>query len=121
MLVRDINAQARANGGQPSPSARRLLWALHDAAVRVDDGPARFADETPAPRSGSVEIGAGEAAELLGCTPQYVRRLARAGRITARRCGPVWLINSASLDAYRHGGPPCPTRSTPSGPELTQT
>lgn len=120
MLVRDLDAQARANGGHPSPAARRLLFALHEAAVRDDEERPGFGAETPTTRHGSVEIGAGEAAVLLGCTPQYVRRLARSGRITARRCGPVWLINSASLDAYRHGGPPCPTPSKPPGPEPTR-
>lgn len=120
MLVRDINTQIRANGGQPSPAARRLLWALHDAAVRADEAP-RFAAETPPEGSATVEIGASEAAELLGCTPQYVRRLARTGRITARRCGPLWLISRASLDAYRHGEPTCPTPSRPPVPEPTLT
>jgi hypothetical protein len=37
-----------------------------------------------------------------------VRRLARSGRIQARRLGAAWLIDSASLDAYRTGAAPCP-------------
>ena len=116
MMVRDLNAQVRANGGEPSPAARRLLFALHTANVRAEEQPG-FPAETAQLPSGSVEIGTGEAAALLGCTPQYVRRLARAGRIRARRCGPAWLINTASLNAYRHGGSPCPTPSQMSAPQ----
>ncbi|MFJ6438674.1 helix-turn-helix domain-containing protein [Streptomyces sp. NPDC091416] len=80
-----------------------MLYALHDAAQR----PARPAPSsvpgTPAAVPATVELTAYEAAALMGCSPEYVRRLARAGRVLARRAGPAWLINTASLDAYRKG------------------
>lgn len=110
MLVRDLDAQARANGGQPSPAARRLLWALHAAAVEADERPT-FPNETPGPAPATVEMDVNEAAALLECSPQYVRALARAGRVRARRASRVWLLDRASLDAYRRGESPCPRHS----------
>ncbi|MFC8715803.1 helix-turn-helix domain-containing protein [Kitasatospora sp. NPDC057198] len=50
-----------------------------------------------------MELTAPEAAELLACSPEYVRRLARTGRLVGRRAGWAWLINRDSLDTYRHG------------------
>ncbi|WUQ57126.1 helix-turn-helix domain-containing protein [Streptomyces virginiae] len=50
-----------------------------------------------------MELTAEQAALLLGCSTEYVRRLARTGRVLARRAGPAWLIDPASLDAYRKG------------------
>jgi excisionase family DNA binding protein len=43
-----------------------------------------------------------EAAAILGCTPQHIRRLARAGRITGRRTPHgSWRCSVASVTAYR--------------------
>ncbi|MGW9031010.1 excisionase family DNA-binding protein [Streptomyces sp. NPDC055722] len=45
-----------------------------------------------------------EAAAVLGCSAGYVRRLARAGTIRARRIGArAWAIDRTALDHYRHG------------------
>ncbi|WP_371588272.1 helix-turn-helix domain-containing protein [Streptomyces virginiae] len=101
-LVRDLTARARADGGEVSPGARRLLYALHEAANRAERE-ASSAAGTPTPGSGTVELTAEQAALLLGCSTEYVRRLARTGRVLARRAGPAWLIDPASLDAYRKG------------------
>ncbi|WP_328488237.1 helix-turn-helix domain-containing protein [Streptomyces zaomyceticus] len=51
----------------------------------------------------TVELTAHEAALLLECSPEYARRLARTGRLLARRAGTTWLINPTSLDNYRKG------------------
>ena len=40
------------------------------------------------------------AAELSGYSAKYLRRLARQGRIDARKVGRDWLINRESLLAY---------------------
>ena len=42
-----------------------------------------------------------EGAELTGFSVDYVRRLARAGRIEARKVGRDWLIERASLLAFK--------------------
>lgn len=47
-------------------------------------------------------VTAEEAAEILKCTPQHVRRLARAGRIAGRRAPHGnWRCSTASVFAYR--------------------
>jgi excisionase family DNA binding protein len=46
-----------------------------------------------------------EAAALLGCTPQHVRRLVRAGRITGRRTPHgSWRCSVASVTTYKKSG-----------------
>jgi excisionase family DNA binding protein len=41
-----------------------------------------------------------EAIQASGYTGQYLRRMARNGRIRALKCGPFWLVELASLQAY---------------------
>ncbi|WP_405801942.1 helix-turn-helix domain-containing protein [Streptomyces sp. NBC_01506] len=48
-------------------------------------------------------VTARQAAALLACSPGFVRRLARSGHLQGHKAGPVWLIDRASLDAYRYG------------------
>ncbi|MGW0596113.1 helix-turn-helix domain-containing protein [Streptomyces sp. NPDC002776] len=105
-LVRDLSGRARADGGEVSPEARRVLYALHAAAVQDEGAGPAFAPETPVRAAASVELTARQVAEILGCSAQYARTLARSGRVRARRAGPAWLIDSASLDAYRTGRSP---------------
>ena len=45
-------------------------------------------------------INTSEGAELTGFSVDYVRRLARAGRIGARKTGRDWLVNKKSALAY---------------------
>lgn len=106
-LVRDLTARVRADGGEVAPGVRRLLIALHAADQRAEataSGPSSEAGTFPTARA-NVEIAARDAAALLGCSTEYVRRLARAGRFQARRVGAAWLIDSADLDRYRHTPP----------------
>ncbi|MGW2580633.1 helix-turn-helix domain-containing protein [Streptomyces virginiae] len=95
--------QNRANGGALTPEARELLRALDRGA----QGPAPLAGSTggtPAPDSCNVvTCTARQAAQLLACSPGFVRRLARSGRLQGHKAGPVWLIDRTSLDAYRFG------------------
>ena len=102
-LVRDLTARVRADGGEVSPSVRRVLYALHDATQRAEQPEPGSDNGTPAVLPATVELTAHQAALLLECSPEYARRLARSGRVHARRAGPAWLIDSASLDAYRKG------------------
>ncbi|MBM7091038.1 helix-turn-helix domain-containing protein [Streptomyces sp. S12] len=106
VLVRDLSERVRSDGGEVSPAVRGVLRALHEAAVRPG-GEGGSGAGTAGEGAASVgEVTAADAAELLGCSPRYVRRLAGSGRVAARRAGPVWLIDRASLDAYRTGGGP---------------
>jgi excisionase family DNA binding protein len=105
-LVRDLTARARADGGELSTEARRVLHALHAAAVRGDHTEPSSSGGTSDQSPATVELTAAEAAFAMRCSPSYARRLARSGRVRARRAGPVWLFDSESLDAYRTGSTP---------------
>jgi excisionase family DNA binding protein len=41
-----------------------------------------------------------EAAALAGYHPDHIRRLIRAGEVSARKFGPVWAVSQESLVAY---------------------
>jgi excisionase family DNA binding protein len=104
-VVRDLTERVRTDGGEVSSAARGVLRALHAAASQ----PSREGDGsefgTPSDQGASVrEVTVATAAELLGCSQRYVRRLAESGRVAARRDGWIWLIDRASLDAFRTGG-----------------
>lgn len=89
-IVLGLTDRVRTDGGEVSTSARRVLWALHEAAQRQDE--AGFPDETPPPAQVTVEMTACEVAAVMGCSPQYVRRLCASGVLRARRAGRQWMI-----------------------------
>jgi excisionase family DNA binding protein len=109
-LVRDLTARVRADGGEVGPRVRRVLYALHEAAQHPTTPTVERSSDigtSPGPAATVEEVTVDEAAALLGCTPGYVRRLARAGTLAGRRHGArTWALDRAALDAYRH-------RSTP--------
>lgn len=101
-LLRDLTSDVQANGGRLAPSVYSLLWALRDAQDADEKGrrtvstPAGSAPGTPVSGAPIVEISTAEAARLMGCSGSYVRRLARSGRVPARRLGAQWLITPAA-------------------------
>ena len=42
-----------------------------------------------------------EAVERSGYTAQYLRRLARRGRLPAFKVGHVWVVDAGALERYR--------------------
>lgn len=42
-----------------------------------------------------------EAVARSGYSPQYLRRLARRGRLTALKVGHFWLVDANALETYR--------------------
>ncbi|OQD52732.1 hypothetical protein BM536_031985 [Streptomyces phaeoluteigriseus] len=94
------SALARTNETGLSPDARTQLAAFRLAARRTVS-PTKPAGDSPAK---VVMLGMGEVAALLGCTPQWARRLASRGDLPgAQRVGGTrtWVISSTDLDAYR--------------------
>ncbi|WP_317992358.1 excisionase family DNA-binding protein [Streptomyces sp. JV180] len=98
VLLRDVGARLSVDGGKVAPGLPGLLWALKEAADRAE-AEGGSAPGTPAERPVSVEISTAEAAQQLGCSEGYVRRLARAGRLRGRKVGPVWLVTEAAIVA----------------------
>lgn len=98
-LILGTTVRVRANGGVLAVGAHELLFALQLAAEQ----PPSSAPGTPTAGSATVELTARQAAQLMGCSTEYVRRLARTGQVRARRAGPAWLIDTASLEVHRKG------------------
>ena len=60
-------------------------------------------------------ITTGEAAELTGYHLKHVQRLARQGKVKARRVGAIWLVSRADLLAYKANTKPGPTPKADGG------
>lgn len=90
-VVLGLREHVRHNAGTVTPDCQRLLHAL---AAAADQG--STASGTSEPESATLDTGHGltclQVADRLGCTVGYVRRLARAGRLTGKRVGRDWLI-----------------------------
>jgi excisionase family DNA binding protein len=80
LVARVLIGEARDHGARATSQAMRLLQRL----MHPEPGarPAALAET----------LSAVEAAQRMGCTTTYVRRLAAAGRIDAQKVGPVWAI-----------------------------
>lgn len=98
IVLRDLSSRVRADGGELSVGVRELLWGLHAAAAGVEQR-AGSVDGTSGGGPVRVEVGISDAAARLGCSPEYARRLARGGRLSARRVGRTWLVDAAALAA----------------------
>ena len=48
----------------------------------------------------SVLLSTSDAARPLGVSTRTARRLAASGRLTAKRIGPVWVVQERDLDEY---------------------
>jgi excisionase family DNA binding protein len=105
-LVRDLTARVRADGGEVSPDARRVLWALHEAAQRAVEPRRAGPVVVESSRVRTVPAGyvtVAVAARRLECSPRWIQRLARSGRVEAVRAGPVWLVSETALEKHRRG------------------
>ena len=86
----EMELRGRAGGG--SELLMDLIKALGDS-VRIREAVGvSFAKAEPE-RPAKVEWSVGDAAPLVGCSPQYLRRMAGEGRVPARRIGHAWLID----------------------------
>jgi len=110
LLVAGLWDLAKTNGGTVNPELRRLVVDLHQAdqqrhqAPTVATPPTGAGTGTHDGQALTVEVSTRDAAHAMGCSVEYVRRLARSGRLTARRAGRrTWLITirKDTLDADR--------------------
>ena len=99
IVLRDVSVRVRADGGELSQGVRELLWGLHAAASEAERAADGSVGGTLEGATGTVEIGIPDAARRLGCSREYARRLARGGRIPARRVGRTWLVDAVALAA----------------------
>jgi excisionase family DNA binding protein len=80
LLARAFVVEAREHAARPTGRALALLRRLAQPVA------------SPVGEPAAETISVAEAAERMGCSSAYVRRLASAGRIAAERVGPVWAI-----------------------------
>ncbi|MGV9331057.1 helix-turn-helix domain-containing protein [Nocardia sp. NPDC003726] len=78
---------------------RRIGAPIPDHIRRLFDrlGNARDAEE-PDPRIESDEISAETAAAILGCSPQWVRKI--AADLDGVHVGRIWVFNRATVEEY---------------------
>jgi excisionase family DNA binding protein len=102
LVLSELRRRQRVDATPLRPSAEAAVVALIHASEQRPGSTGGTSDD----ESANVEITARQAASHLACSPGFVRRLARSGRLKGHKAGPVWLIDKASLDAYRYGGTP---------------
>lgn len=97
LLVAGLAQRAQRDGLPVSEAGRRLLWALADAADRHEQ-PTGSVVGTPAAQPAILSAVADIAAVAarMGCSEAYVRRLARQGRLDARKVGGRWIVNEGA-------------------------
>jgi excisionase family DNA binding protein len=93
-LVRDMVTEARTSAGQPSPAARALLYALHEAAQRHEQDVAIC--DTLGVEQVSQGLTVREVAQRMGCSTSWVRQLLATGRLVGRRAGGVWIVETSA-------------------------
>lgn len=100
LAVTGARAVQERDGGLPlAPGMAGLLAEL----AMSGSGHAVRSVAPVTPRSPGRWLTVGQAAGLMRLTCRHVRRLARGGRLTARRAGRAWLIDPDSAEDYRKG------------------
>lgn len=90
-LVVKYNAEVRARQGLGSPVLMAFIEAVGQS-VRIRE--VVSLTKVPDQRSERLWISVKDAAKGMGCSEQWVRELARGGRLPARRVGRTWLIDA---------------------------
>jgi excisionase family DNA binding protein len=108
-LVRTAAAALERLYGSVPADVARLADQLAGSAAGTSNGQVsgrRGTAEPPAcgdmASSGSTRQGISEAAECLGVSPEYVRRLCRNGTLTAVKVAAAWQIDPGSLAELAH-------------------
>ena len=104
-LIKPSLKQLMAPGMRPLRDEERQLLAALDAAVRLEmyrDSPSSSSGTSPGDDSGTLEyVNTTTAATLLGCTPRWVRVLARAGTFRSRMVDGRWQVALEDVEQRR--------------------
>lgn len=90
MVARYRESVAHRSGAGSPVLMAFLRSCAESVRIREAVGPLPLPEVPPAPPV--ILLSAAEAAAVMGCTPRWVRHLAQAGRVPARRVGRTWLI-----------------------------
>lgn len=102
-VLRAYRAEVSRNGGTGnSVLLMEFLTAMADSArlreELADAAPLAVLDTAGTEK---IELSVVEASRLLGCSPGYVRRLLREGKLAGRRVGRDWLVDASRIDLQR--------------------
>lgn len=98
VLVRGLTVHVRSDGHPVPTWAQPVCQALAEVAELPCPAVGSATGTAPESLEASTWAPVDEAADLAGCSAAYVRRLARSGRVRARRVGSrSWLIDIESL------------------------
>jgi len=109
--LRAMEQLYRTRGARLTPALRSIVAQLDEAAAPTElptGAPTDVDASTPVPRGQWLPLSAhdlltaDEAADLLGCTPNNVRDLARRGALPGHRTGGRWLLERDAV-ALRAG------------------
>jgi len=109
--LRALEQLGRTRGARLTPALRSIVAQLDEAAAPAESptgAPTDVDASTPVPRGEWLPLSAhdlltaDEAADLLGCTPNNVRDLARRGALPGHRTGGRWLLERDAV-ALRAG------------------
>ena len=101
LLLRALDQEMRDYGAMATPALNAFLRELHSASLGPPMVPLNGTSEASPSILDWVTVD--QAAEVIGSSTRWVRRLVCSGRLTARRVGRTWRIDARSLDEYRHG------------------
>lgn len=94
-------AQAKLAAAQPILQRWEYLAALQRRAFAAESGGCAAAGDGGPSHHDRNEITAAQVAEQLDRSPQWVTELCRRGELTGRKVGGCWLVDPASVAAYR--------------------
>jgi excisionase family DNA binding protein len=110
LLVLALETRVRADGGEVGPAGNRVLMALMESSRSTDPAAVTtatirtIASNPSVITTETIELTVAEAAERVGCKPDWIRKLRQSGKITGRRVGQrTLLVNAGSLDDYFRG------------------
>lgn len=94
-------AQAKLAAAAPILQRWEYLAALQRRAFAAESGGCAVVGDGGPSQHDRDEITAAQAAEQLGCSPQWVTELCRRGELAGRKLGRAWLVDPASLTAHK--------------------
>ncbi|GAA4686502.1 hypothetical protein [Frondihabitans cladoniiphilus] len=91
-MMRHYQEDVRGRSGPRTGVLMDFIYACGES-VRIREATGVPSTELIRRAPEKVEVSIDEAAPRFGYSPEYLRRLARAGRVGSRRVGRVWLID----------------------------
>lgn len=101
LLVFALHERARSTGALPTLTARQLVTALDRAAHRERGpySPVQAPNPAAACDHPAEALSVRETADRMRCSPQHVRALLAAGRLSGRKTRGGWIVHTRLADS----------------------